>query len=53
MYHRIHEESETTATTLDKTREAEELEMYKRYWGKTIASFLMKFYVKNQKSNQL
>ncbi|MGX7199734.1 glycosyltransferase family A protein [Enterococcus nangangensis] len=52
MYHRIHEESETTVNTKDHTREAEEFEMYKRYWGNDIAKFLMKFYVLNQKSNQ-
>lgn len=52
MYHRIHADSETTATTIDKTREKEEQEMYERYWGKTIAGFLMRFYIHNQKSNQ-
>lgn len=53
MFHRIHEESETTSNTKDKTRELEEYAMYKRYWGKTIAKLLMKFYVLNQKSNNL
>ena len=53
MQHRIHAGSETTATTVDKTRELEEFEMYQRYWGKGIANILMKFYVHNQKSNQL
>jgi glycosyltransferase involved in cell wall biosynthesis len=52
MYHRIHSESETTANTRDKTREAEEYEMYRRYWGKYLAKCLMKFYVHNQQSNQ-
>ncbi|EOH79096.1 MULTISPECIES: glycosyltransferase family 2 protein [Enterococcus] len=53
MYHRIHSESETTVNTVSKTREAEEYELYQRYWGKTIAKLLMKYYVNNQKSNQL
>lgn len=52
MYHRIHEESETTVNTNDHTREKEEFEMYKRYWGSKVATFLMKFYVLNQRSNQ-
>ncbi len=52
MYHRIHEESETTNNTKDQTRVLEEFEMYQRYWGKTVAKFLMSFYVLNQKSNQ-
>ena len=51
LYHRIHSESETTNNTQDHQREIEELELYQRYWGKTFAKFLMKFYVKNQKSN--
>lgn len=52
MYHRIHQDSETTANTANKHREIEEYEMYERYWGKTIAKLLMKVYVNNQKTNQ-
>lgn len=51
MAHRIHEESETTANTLDKNRENEERAMFQRYWGQGMTELLMKFYVKNQKSN--
>lgn len=51
MYHRIHEDSETTANTNDSNRENEEYELFKRYWPKTISRLLMKFYVNNQKSN--
>ena len=51
MYHRIHEDSETTANTIDQNRENEELMMFRRYWPKLIADLLMKFYVKNQKGN--
>jgi glycosyltransferase involved in cell wall biosynthesis len=51
MYHRIHEDSETTANTVDQNRENEELMMFRRYWPKLIADLLMKFYVKNQKGN--
>lgn len=52
MFHRIHEDSETTANTKDKTREEEEFLMYKRYWGENISRILMKFYVLNQRTNQ-
>lgn len=52
MAHRIHAESETTATTQDKTREKEECMMYERYWGKIISKLLMKLYVFNQKANK-
>lgn len=52
MYHRIHEESETTVNTNDHTREKEEQAMYRRYWGKGVTNLLMKFYIYNQKSNQ-
>ena len=53
MFHRIHNESETTNNTIDKTREIEEQILYERYWGKTISKFLMKFYTFNQKSNDI
>lgn len=52
MYHRIHEDSETTANTVDQNRENEELMMFRRYWPKSIAHLLMRFYVMNQKGNE-
>jgi glycosyltransferase involved in cell wall biosynthesis len=52
MYHRIHEESETTANTVDQNREDEEYMMFQRYWPDAIAKLLMRFYVKNQKGNE-
>lgn len=52
MYHRIHEASETTVNTLDQNRETEEYMMFQRYWPKSIAKLLMRFYVKNQNGNQ-
>ena len=52
MYHRIHNDSETTVNTLDKNRETEEFMMYQRYWPTVIAKLLMRVYVKNQKGNQ-
>ncbi|EHI69744.1 glycosyltransferase, group 2 family protein [Streptococcus ictaluri 707-05] len=51
MYHRIHEESETTATILDNTRSKEDLMMFELLWPKAIAKGLMYFYKKSQESN--
>lgn len=51
MYHRIHEESETTNSIQDNSRTKEDLVMYKLYWPQFIASFLMRFYVKSQETN--
>lgn len=51
MAHRIHEESETTNNTLDRSREKEEYLMFRRYWGEIMTKFLMKIYVNNQKGN--
>lgn len=51
MYHRIHEESETTNTILDNSRSREDLMMYKKFWPDFFANFLMKFYVKSQETN--
>ncbi|MCH4168064.1 MAG: glycosyltransferase family 2 protein [Streptococcaceae bacterium] len=52
MYHRIHQDSETTVNTLDQNREIEEYQMFQRYWPNFFAKLLMKFYVGNQKGNQ-
>lgn len=51
MFHRIHEESETTNMIENQTRTKEDLEMYKLFWPKPIAKLINKFYVKSQKSN--
>ncbi|GGE27851.1 glycosyltransferase family 2 protein [Streptococcus himalayensis] len=51
MYHRIHSESETTATISDNTRSKEDMYMYQLMWPRFIASFLMKFYEKSQQTN--
>lgn len=51
MFHRIHQESETSNTIQDKTRSHEDLFMYSLFWPKFIAKFLMKFYEKSQESN--
>lgn len=53
MYHRIHEESETSAIIGDNARSAEEYEMYCKFWPKWIAKIILFFYAKGQKSNNL
>lgn len=53
MGHRIHEESETTASIEDNKRTQEELEMFCKFWPTWIAKILIKPYSKGQNSNQL
>lgn len=52
MFHRIHEESETSNTISDNTRTNEDLLMYQKFWPKPIAQLLMKFYKKSQITNE-
>ncbi|MGT2934888.1 glycosyltransferase [Streptococcus castoreus] len=51
VYHRIHEDSETTATILDNTRSKEDLMMFQLLWPTVIAKGLMFFYKRSQNSN--
>lgn len=51
MFHRIHDESETTNMIEDQTRTKEDLQMYQLFWPKAVAKIINKFYVKSQKSN--
>lgn len=53
MYHRIHEESETTHTIADNSRMKEDREMFEKYWPKWFVNILMHLYVKSQDSNTL
>ena len=53
MGHRIHNESETTATIGDNKRTKEEYEMFCKFWPKPIAKAILKQYSKGQKFNQL
>lgn len=53
MYHRIHEDSETTAIIKDNKRSFEDMEMYSKFWPKPIAKLLVKAYADGQKSNKL
>lgn len=53
MYHRIHQESETSRIIENKNRSKEDLAMYKKFWPTPIAMILEHFYNKGEASNQL
>lgn len=52
MYHRIHEDSETSNSIINNSRTEEDLEVYKLFWPDFFARFLMKFYVRSQDTNK-
>ncbi len=51
MYHRIHEESETSKILQDDKRSEEDLEMYRKFWPEPIARIIAYFYKSAEKSN--
>lgn len=53
MAHRIHEESETSATIRETGRGQEDMEMFLKFWPKWIAKILCGFYKKSEDSNNL
>lgn len=53
MYHRIHEDSATTAIIQDNARVEENYIMYCKFWPKPIAKLINKFYTKSEDSNSL
>ena len=53
MAHRIHEESETSATIQGKLRRQEDYEMFCRFWPSWVAGMLTGVYAESEKSNQL
>lgn len=53
MYHRIHEESATTAIIADNDRTKEDYEMFCKFWPKWMAKILEHFYKKGEISNSL
>ena len=53
MYHRIHEESETSIIIGDNARSQEDYEMFCKFWPKPIAKILTKLYATSEKSNEL
>lgn len=53
MYHRIHEESETSKILGDNAREREDFEMFQKFWPTFIARILVRLYSSSEKSNEL
>ena len=53
MYHRIHEESATTAIIGDNVRTIEDYDMFRKFWPKAIAKLLAKLYAKSEQSNDI
>ena len=51
MCHRIHSDSETSKTIKHHTRTDEDLATLSLFWPKWFATFIMKFYVKSQQTN--
>lgn len=51
MYHRIHEDSETSNSIKNNVRLQEDYEMFKKFWPTPIAKFLMFFYKNAIKTN--
>ncbi len=52
-YHRIHEESATTAIIGDRVRSKEDYEMFRCFWPPFIARLLVRMYSKSEQSNTL
>lgn len=53
MLHRIHEESTTSNVINNNIKAEEDYEMFKKFWPKPVAKFLLKIYGKSEKSNNL
>ena len=53
MYHRIHEESETSVILGDNARSKEDFIMFSKFWPKQIAKLLTKVYSSSEESNEL
>ena len=53
MFHRIHEDSETTAIIADNERTKEDYDMLCRFWPKWIAGIIEYFYRKGENSNEI
>ncbi|MDE5777373.1 MAG: glycosyltransferase family 2 protein [Lachnospiraceae bacterium] len=53
VYHRIHEDSETSAIIKDNQRSDEDMIMYSKFWPRPIAALLTKLYAKGQDSNEM
>ena len=52
MYHRIHEDSETSRIIGESRRTEEDFEMFRRFWPSLLAGMLTKIYRNSEKSNE-
>jgi len=52
-YHRIHEDSATTAIIGDNVRSKEDYDMFRKFWPNRIAKGLAKMYAKSEQSNNM
>ena len=53
MAHRIHEDSETTATIKASGRIVEDIEMFEKFWPRPLARMLARYYKKSEESNNI
>lgn len=53
MYHRIHEDSETSNSIKNKIRTKEDLEMLEHFWTKPVAKLICDIYAQSENSNKL
>ena len=51
MFHRVHDDSETSKVIADNKRTTEDLVMFKKFWPNSIAKFICKIYSNSEKSN--
>lgn len=53
MYHRIHQESETSNIIGDSARSQEDYQMFCKFWPRSIAKLITKVYSLSEKSNEI
>lgn len=51
--HRIHAESETTATIMNHQRKGEDYEMFCKFWPRGFSKFITNMYGRSERSNQI
>lgn len=53
MFHRIHEESETSNSIENNVRQSEDYRMFRKFWPKPIAKLIAKAYAKSINTNKI
>ena len=51
MFHRVHDDSETTKVIADNKRTKEDMVMFRKFWPECIAKVICKLYANSEKSN--